>query len=216
MEKAAIISIIYNEPEWCQTERCLDRCGFPKFFVNRRGVGSLSKAINSGFTHWSQGFEYVWFVTDVTFSPTCLSYLIKAMDSNPQFAGITPAFHGEHLFTCPDLRKRGVASTPFIEFVAPIVRCSVFKQFPLDQRMPYWGFDLDWGYRVRKAGYKVGVLYDETVGHDYIKSSLEENPITTIRKAKRVESFHSTRKALFNTYGPDWRRILLCEEMSNG
>jgi len=208
MDTVAIVSIIYKEPEWDATERCLDRCGFPKFFVDRKGTGSLAKALNAGFLQWGQGFQYIWFVTNVTFSHTCLISLVEAMEMNPEFAGITPAFWSDHLFTRPAPGKTGVASVPFIEFTAPIVRTSVFRDFPLDERMPYWGHDLDWGYRVRSSGHRVGVLYDETLGHEYIRNNKNECLITTIRKGKRQQTNESTRKALFEKYGPDWRKVL--------
>lgn len=207
MEKVAIISVIYLEPEWNQTERCLDTIDCPKFYVDRKGTGSLAKAINSGFKAWSDGFEYIWFVTNVTFKPDCLSLLVKAMDES-KYAGITPAFHSDHLFCRPAASKKGYAPVPFVEFTAPIVRTSVFKKHMLDEDMPYTGHDIDWGYRVRKDGYKVGTLYDAVLGHTYIRNNKAQHPITQKRKELRSQAIEPTKVALHRKYGHTWRRLL--------
>ena len=206
MDPVAIISIIYKEPEWAQTERCLDLCDCPKFYVDRGGVGSLAKAINSGFKAWASGFEYIWFVTNVTFSPECLPALLReARDGG--YAGITPAFNSDHLFCRPDPEKT-VTEVPFIEFTAPLVRAQVFREIPLDEAMPYWGHDLDWGCRVRQAGEQLAVLHTQQLGHVYIRNNLTLNRYTLQRRAARRATNGSTRQALRHKYGENWKEVL--------
>ena len=208
MEKVAIVSIIYKEPEWAETERCLDKCNVPIFFVDRHGVGSLAKAINSGLRQWGKGFEYIWFVTNVTFKETCLSSLLKAIEEYG-LAGLTPCFSSDHSFCQPMAGITGVnPNVPFIEFTAPIIRTKVLEDYPLDENMPYWGHDLDWGYRVRAAGWKIGVLYDEELGHVYIRNSGLTHHITVRRMEKRKATNAKTRAALVGKYGGQWRKKL--------
>ena len=208
MEKIAIVSIIYKEPEWAETERCLDKCNVPLFFVDRHGVGSLAKAINSGLRQWGQGFEFIWFVTNVTFAETCLGFLLQGIEEYG-LAGITPCFSSDHVFCRPMPGTHGVnPEIPFLEFTAPLVRTKVLASYPLDEDMPYWGHDLDWGYRVRAAGWKLGVHYDAEIGHVYIRNAENDHHITHKRLQKRRATNASTRAALVAKYGGQWRKKL--------
>jgi len=210
MEKVAAISIIYQEPYWTETERCLDRCGIPLFFVDRHGVGSLAKAINSGFDRWGQGFEYIWFVTNVTFSRTCLKNLVEQMDLTG-FAAITPAFNSDHSFCQPIEGCEETREVPYIEFTAPIVRSSIFNDMRLDEDMPYWGHDLDWGFRAREIGCKLGVFHGETLGHTYIRHTAKIHHTTAKRARLRKITNAPTRDALIHKYGTGWRKVLSYE-----
>jgi hypothetical protein len=203
MSEACIISIIYEEPEWEETERLVSEIDAPLFFVDRQGVGSLARAINAGFKAFGKDFEYCWFVTNVTFRPTCFPRLLEEMKTG-KWAGLTPAFNSDHTFCQPG---EGVRDVPFIEFTAPLVRSDVFSDYPLDEKMPYWGHDLDWGYRVKKAKHKLGCLSDEQIGHTYIRNS-ENHQITKKRKALRNKTNSDTTKALIEKHGKNWRRKL--------
>jgi len=88
-----------------------------------------------------------------------------------------------------------------------MVRSNVFYDYPLDEKMPYWGHDLDWGYRVRKAKHKLGCLCDEIIGHTYIRH-FENHPITKKRKSLRNKTNADTTKALIEKHGKNWRRKL--------
>ena len=212
-EKVAVVAVIYEEPEWADTERCLDKLNCPKFFVDRKGVGSLAKALNSGFRQWIQGkngelhFEYVWFVTNVLFNETCLDTLVRVMDSS-LFAGITPAFMSDNYACRPGPGRTGLTKCPYIEFTAPIVRADVFEKFPLDEDMPYWGHDLDWGHRVRKEGHALGVFYGEELGHTYIRNTRLTHRVTRRRLMNRRATNGETRVALIKKYGHDWKQVL--------
>jgi len=209
MDKCNVVSIVYLELEWADTERCFDSgCPpYPVFYVDRKGVGSLASAINSGFRQWANGAEYIWFVTNVLFSPDCLCNLIDEMDRTG-YAAITPCFMSDHQFCRPVEGCTETRAVPFIEFTAPIVRASVFKDYMLDEEMPYWGHDLDWGYRVRAAGHKIGVYHGEQVGHSYIRNTKNNNRITERRYELRRKTNASTRHALVNKYGSDWKQVL--------
>ncbi len=208
-DKCNVVSIIYKELEWADTERCLDKVKpfYPVHFVDRRGVGSLAKAINSGFRAWANGAEYIWFVTNVTFTPECPQKLIDEMDRTG-LAAITPCFHSDHKFCRPVAGCCETRQAPFIEFTAPIVRASVFKDFPLDENMPYWGHDLDWGFRVRQAGHAIGVYYGEQLEHVYIRNTQNNQRITARRYELRRKTNGTTRQALIAKYGPTWKREL--------
>jgi GT2 family glycosyltransferase len=73
--------------------------------------------------------------------------------------------------------------------------------------MPYWGHDLDWGYRVRQAGWTLAVDHDVEVGHTYIRNS-KPHPATVRRRKLRILSDEPTRRTLAQEYGPDWRNVL--------
>ena len=51
MNNITIVSIVYHEPEWIETKKCIEACGVPVVYVERSppGVGSLAEAINRGF-----------------------------------------------------------------------------------------------------------------------------------------------------------------------
>ncbi len=209
MDKCAVVSIIYREIDWASTEKCLlDYCSpYPVFYVDRRGVGSLAKALNAGFKQWANGAKYIWFVTNVLFSPDCLCNLIDEMDKTG-YAAITPAFQSDHLFCRPVKDCKETKEVPFVEFTAPIVRADVFREFPLDEEMPYWGHDLDWGYRVRAAGHKIGVYHGEQLKHIYIRNNANNNRITQRRYELRGKTNAGTKYALTRKYGPSWKKIL--------
>jgi GT2 family glycosyltransferase len=210
MDKCSVISVVYRELEYADTLACIDCVPkeYPVFFVDRRGVGSLSKALNAGFKQWANGSEYIWFVTNILFPPECLRKLIEQMDSNPQMAAITPSFASDHVFCRPIDGCTETREVPFIEFTAPIVRASVFRDFLLDEDMPYWGHDLDWGHRVRQAGWTVGVYHGEQLGHTYIRNTQNNQRITARRYELRRKTNYSTRQALINKYGGNWKAVL--------
>jgi GT2 family glycosyltransferase len=202
MSEVCIISVIYEEPEWEETERLVLNAGAPVFFVDREGVGSLAKAINAGFSAFGKDYKYCWFVTNITFGPTCFPNLIKEMKNG--WAALTPAFKSDHKLCRPG---EGVRTVPFVEFTAPIVRSDVLLNFPLDEQMPYWGHDFDWGYRVRQAGHKLGCLATEIIDHVYIRNS-KDHPVTKARLRQRKRYNMSTGLALKRKYGKDYKKVL--------
>lgn len=204
--KTVIISVVYLEQYWQQTKKDIEACNVPVVYVDRRGAGSLAEAINRGFReaciHYD--FEYVWFVTNIYFGPSAIPQLEEALD-NSDFAAVHPSFDSDHrhLMKCARVDR---AEVPFIEFTAACVRREIFERFPLDENMPYWGHDLDWGMRVRESGLKIGVDYNITVEHTYIRNTRKPERITQQRATNRRNTDEQTRKALVAKYGADWRK----------
>lgn len=212
--RTAILAMIYHEPEWLYTCGCLSRVrGIPVFFADRNGVEGLAGAFNEGFQrHRLRDFDYVWFLTNVTFQPevpTALSVLCQERG----LAALHPVFESDHTFCRKSddqemlAEKRGVTEAPFVEFTAPMVDAKVFDQMPLDGEMPYTGHDVDWGHRVRLAGWKMGVWHGHSVGHTYNRK-LIPHPATRHRAQLRKEYEPLTVKRLEKKYGPRWRAIL--------
>lgn len=202
---AIIISIVYLEPEWIETKRCIDKSGFPVYFVERnpKGWGSLAEAINRGFIEAkATDYTYAWIVTNVTFTPDTLPRLIQSMETG--YDVIHPAFDSDHIHERPD-GSGIVKPVPFVEFTSAIVRTDVFKDYPLDEDMPYWGHDPDHGLRMWQNGYRVGVDHGATIGHTYIRNNKAGHWITDKRRTERAINDEPTRKQLQSKYGKDWR-----------
>lgn len=206
MKSCLIISIVYLEPEWIETKRCIDKSGFPVHYVERKpmGVGYLAEAINRGFRESNAiQYQYAWIVTNITFAPGVPGRLLKSMD---RYDVIHPAFNSDHIHERPD-GSGVVKPVPFVEFTAAMVRAEVFKDYPLDENLPYWGHDLDHGYRMWQNGYKVGVDHGCIIGHTYIRNK-ESHPITVQRKRLRKLTDYKTRLHLEKKYGKEWREII--------
>lgn len=204
--KVAIVSVVYHEAEWQKTRECVHACQVDTYFVERNppGIGSLSEALNRGFRFMYEKVnpEYVWFVTNVTFSHKAFTELIQCTEIFPQAAAIHPCFESDHAH----LRQRPdqvVSSVQFVEFAAPIVRADVFAKFPLDEKMPYVGMDMDWGFRVRQAGHAIGVYHGEKLGHAYNRH-MKQEPITKKRARARANAVPATRRRLIQLYGKDY------------
>ena len=178
-----------------------------------RGTGSLAAAINSGIKHIKT--DYCWIVTNNTFPRGAAYRLFKAISSNEKLVALSPCFDSDHSFTrynqgIPSVTLDSINdSVPFLEFTSPIVKTKILKEFPLDENMPYWGHDLDWGHRVRQAGFKLGVHHGIRINHIYIRDQINFSPITRVRWNSRKESDESTKQALIAKYGKNWRSKLL-------
>jgi GT2 family glycosyltransferase len=212
--KTAILSIIYYEPEWYQTVQDIADYakGVPVFFADRGGTGSLAGAINRGFLQnrlWDldQEIEYVWVLTNVRFGPNALEPLESAMDAMPRLAALHPSFDSDHLHL-KQQPGRGVLEVPFVEFTAPLVRRRVFRDTQLDERMPYSGHDLDWGYRVRQRGYKLAVHHGVRINHTYIRNNSANHLVTLQRKTLREQHEQPTKDLIRKLYGPNHAELL--------
>lgn len=165
---------------------------------NPPGIGSLAEAINRAAKQCND--EFCWIITNADANVEDYEKLTAAMP--PDVAAIHPKMvNSDHEF----MRTGGVV--PFIEFTAACVRAEVLKAYPLDEDMPYWGHDLDWGFRVRNAGYRILVHDEVEVYHTYIRN-LRPHPVTRIRRLMRKRTDRSTRIKLETKYGKEWQRVL--------
>jgi hypothetical protein len=226
-----VIAVEYLEPEYIATRESIEQeaakyratdqtCDV--VYISRKGVGSLAEAYNRGFREFGKGYDYVWFVSNITIervmnsgNGSALEMMVTAMEAN-RFTGgkvvaIHPVFDSDHEHLRP-IASAGLTPCPFVEFTGPMVRAETFNLFPLDERMPYWGHDLDWGHRVRQAGYTMMADHSVILGHSYIRFARKEkrlHPITRQRQANRKRTDAGTELALVKKYGKDWRQILL-------
>ncbi len=214
--KVCIIAIEYLEPEYQECRQSIEGAAmeFKKnefiadiFYINRKGVGSMAEAYNRGFKQHAKGYDHVWFVSNVMV-PINQGILVRMLANMSEInaSAIHPCFDSDHLH----MRKgeRHYNDAPFLEFTAPLIRTNVFTEFPLDESMPYWGHDLDWGYRVTQAGHKLAVLNTVELGHTYIRNSNQLHPVTRKRHQLRRATNASTRAALIKKYGKDWKTVL--------
>lgn len=206
VDRLGIVAIKYLEPYWKETEDLLNILEYSIVLVDRAGTGSMARAYNQGFRElMKQGsFQYVWFVSNVTFPLNAVNKLLEQMDKTG-FAAIHGSFKSGHPFCCP-LHIEETRECPFIEFTAPIVRADVFEKIQLDEEMPYWGHDLDWGHRVRQLGWKIGVYHGFEFGHTYIQDNKNNHPVTKQRALLRRNTDGPTVRALQKKYGKDWRK----------
>lgn len=201
-----IVSIVYLEPEWAETKAAIVRTGLPVSFVERdpQGVGSLAAAINKGFKQAPEDVEYVWVITNVTFSQHLIGELHREIQKG--YAAVHPCFNSDHkhLQWNPDANY-GTLEVPFVEFTCPLVRRSVFKEFPLDEYLPYVGHDMAWGYELRQTGYKLGVYHGEKIHHTYIRHSKSTHWATIKRRKLRMMAVRPTTQRLIELYGKDYK-----------
>jgi hypothetical protein len=202
-----IVCISYLEPEFQQTLRCLDKVkGVDIVIVNRQppGVGSLAEAINRGFKQVNDD-PFVWFVTNITFQPDVYHRLCDSIGSH---AAIQPVYSSDHLHLRPATRLRGVKQVPCVEFTCPLVRSGVFREFPLDEDMPYVYHDLDWSHRVKQVGHTVAVDQRVQIGHTYIRHFKTNHPITWMRKKLRDAAMKPSQDKCKKKYGTNWSKII--------
>jgi len=119
-------------------------------------------------------------------------------------AAIHPAFDSDH----PHLNPKAPdgASVPFVEWTAPLVSVEAWENVgKLQAEMGYWGFDLDWSYRAKRAGYKLLACTTMALGHNYLRNvHADEHPITKARRAERAKTDESTEGLLRAKWGDDW------------
>jgi hypothetical protein len=113
------IVLKYEEPGWTeQTIACCEAAGITKIVIaDRDGVGNMSKAFNRAVK--SAGVfdsKYIWFLTNVTFTPDVPLALMAAFD--PFTACVHPCHDSDHahLKVCGHTPQE----VPFVEFTAPM------------------------------------------------------------------------------------------------
>lgn len=209
MNKIAIIALEYLEPEYQQTLDCLKATGHIVFKANRDGVGNMSRAFNDAFKNYvlGNGFDFVWFVTNVTFQPDVARVLAKALTDDTSIGAIHPAMQSSDHLHLRSYGTEAIRIVPFIEFTAPMFRVDVFSMMMLDENLWYYYFDLLISYRLKEAGYSVGVHNNCEVQHTYLRNARTTHPISAIRKQLRDLMTKPNQEYLREKYGADWRSL---------
>lgn len=208
MSKVLIVALEYLEPEWQETKACIEATGLPVVYADREGVGNMSKAFNKATFEFDQYvFDYFWFVTNIIFDKDLPNKLIHGMDETG-FAAIHPAMKtSDHRHQWPD-GSGEVKEVPFVEWTAPIVRADVFLNNPLDEMLAYYYFDLDFSYRVKQQGYKVGVHHGAEINHTYLRNKQKPHPISEIRKQLRNYWTPKSQAHMESKYGKGWEQLM--------
>lgn len=217
MSKVLIVALEYLEDDWQQTKACIEATGLPVVYVSRDGVGNMARAFNNIaipknviYTETRCGVfvndVYLWFVTNIVFDKDLPNKLAKAMDETG-FAAIHPAMKtSDHIHQWPD-GSGEVKEVPFVEWTAPMVRADVFLNNPLDEMLQYFYFDLDWSYRVKQQGYKVGVHHGAEINHTYLRNK-KPHPISEIRKQLRNYWTPISQAHMESKYGKGWEQLM--------
>jgi hypothetical protein len=205
----SILAIEYLEQDYQQTRTCIEATGLPVIYQARdpKGSGSLAEAINDGLQHIRS--TYCFIVTNILFKPDVPERLMFQLSSlNDQgYKAMSPAFSSDHPFCRPNNSDQN-KEVPFIEFTAALVKTSTIRMNLLDREMPYWGHDMDWGYRLRKLGLKLAVCPFITIDHTYIRNNQMGEVITAIRQEFRKATDYQTERALVKKYGPKYESLL--------
>lgn len=203
--KTCIIALEYLEPEYQATLDCLKKVKlkYPVFTADRKGYLGIPKAFNDAFKK-IQGYDYVWFITNITFAPDAVEKLEASIGD---YAAICPVYDSDH----PHLRPKqhgGIEEIPFVEFTCPFVRADVFKNQLLDENLPYYYHDLVWSFHVKQKGNRLAVNNDIEVGHVYLRNSRSMHPISIKRKKLRQQTTPGCQRYMKTKYGKDWTRLM--------
>jgi len=95
------------------------------------------------------------------------------------------------------------SSTPWLEFVCPIIHKDVIRSIGLlDEKLTLgYGIDIDYCYRARNLGYGINLIQNVFVRHFGHKS--QEN-----RQEYNNTAVQEMEKVLLNKYGADWKSKL--------
>lgn len=210
MNDLIIIALEYLEPEYRQTELCLNSWDFPIVCAKRDGVGNYSRAFNEAFQKtWNnvKNYKYVWMISNITFEKNVPYGLIDAMNLTG-YAAIHPAMKSsDHAHLRPDGSKE-IKEAKFIEWTAPIVRTDIFNEEMLDEMLAYYYMDLDWSYRVKQRGFNIGVDHSCTIDHVYLKNKTVNHPISSIRKQLRNYWTPISKNHMKEKYGNGWEELM--------
>lgn len=204
--KVAALVLGYKEPNWTkQTVDCALRAGCsPVVIIARQdGTGPMSNIFSEGMLLMKEfGVDWVWHLTNVSFTINMLSELLEHVD--PSTAAVHPGFSSEH----PHLQAAAAdgSQVPFVEWTAPLVSVRAWQDVgPLDAKMGYWGFDLDWSYRAKMAGYSLKTCTSCMLAHTYLKKADKaEHPVTTARRTERARHDQATEAELVRKWGKHW------------
>lgn len=168
---------------------------------------------NLGFTKgWNESIKRVygdydafWLCNnDIDTEHICVTRLEEVLESHPRLGVVSPFCNSPHAHMgrkTPDWLRY----VPYVELVAPLIRKDVFNRVGLfdETYSKGWGLDYDFGWKVRRSGYAVGV-YD-LVGINH----LEHKTIDSVgREQYFAEASAEMNTGLTQNYGSDWQRKL--------
>jgi hypothetical protein len=166
-----VIALKYLEPYWELTQSDIINSGLSVIYVDREGVGSMSKAFNTCIPQLIEKYgdklpKYLFFVTNIGFNVNTVNRLVESMDKSG-FGAIHPSHESDHASHINNGTTE-IVETKYIEWTAPIVKTELFLKKKLDENHRYWYFDLIWSYEVKEMGYKIGVDHGTSVNHTYL------------------------------------------------
>ena len=165
----------------------------------------MSRAFNEAFERMPFNVEYVWFLTNVTFSPDVPEKLMQVLDSDPNIAAVHPAMAtSDHRHLWPG----ETGDVPFTEFTAPMFRAADFARFMLDENTPYYYMDLIISHQLKQEGKRLVCVGDAEVQHTYLRNERKQHPITNIRKQLRDYHTPISKRYMEQTFGADWQTKL--------
>jgi hypothetical protein len=165
----------------------------------------MSRAFNEVFERMPFNVEYVWFLTNVTFSPDVPEKLMQVLDSDRNIAAVHPAMAtSDHRHLWPGETR----DVPFIEFAAPMFRAADFARFMLDENTPYYYMDLIISHQLKQEGKRLVCVGDAEVQHTYLRNERKQHPITNIRKQLRDYHTPISKRYMEQTFGADWQTKL--------
>jgi GT2 family glycosyltransferase len=113
-----------------------------------------------------QCYDAYWLLhNDVTIAPGVLPALVAALEAHPRLGLVAASQNSPHVHMRPG--QPGLRRVPFVQPGGWLLRRSAWEAAgPLDERFfGGWGLDYAYGYRLRRAGWRVGVLGDMEVHH---------------------------------------------------
>jgi hypothetical protein len=168
---------------------------------------------NLGFTKgWNEAIKrvhddydaFMLMNSDIDTGPDMFDRIKWVLENRPRLGMVSPYSNSPHRI----MHKSSSASlryVPFVELVCPtITKEAIDKVGYLDESFSLgWGTDLDYGWRVRRGGFAVGVF--DLVGINH----LEHKSIDLLgREDYFSKASHEQQEGMKKLYGEDWEQKL--------
>lgn len=168
---------------------------------------------NLGFTEgWNEAVRRVWneydafmlMNNDIITTPDMFDAIKWVLENKPRLGMVSPFCNSPH----EHMHKKSphaLRYVPFVELVCPTIRKTAFQSAGLfdDLFSKGWGLDYDFGWKVRRAGFSVGVF--DLVGINH----LEHKTIDIVGRDQYFrEASHEMNTILTQRYGDKWERDL--------
>ena len=167
----------------------------------------FTKGWNFAIRYLLKNSDYDAFVlmnNDIAFQRWELEKVIKIAEEKPRLGIVSASCNSPHALMIQQT-PNWLRYTPFVEFVAPLIKREVFENIGLFNEVfeKGWGVEYDYCYRVRRGGYSVGVYDLASFKH------FEHKTIDQIGRDKYFkEANHEMEANLTELYGPNWKEDL--------